>query len=142
VPGSAIEGASVMSRAIRTESAPQSKGHYSQVVQNRGLVFISGQLPLDRNGRVINGSVAEEAKQALLNVRAILEAAGGSVENLAQCMIYISEMSLWAEVNEVYGKFFEGVAVLPARAVVPVKELHYGARIEIQAIAVIDGPQT
>ena len=99
------------------------------------LLFISGQLPLDKSGNVVNGSVAEEAKQALENIRAIVEAAEGTIADIVQCTIYISDIALWAEVNGIYGAFFSEVRVLPARAVVPVKEMHFGARIEIQAIA-------
>jgi 2-iminobutanoate/2-iminopropanoate deaminase len=76
--------------------------------------------------------------QALENIRAIVEEAGDTVADIVQCTIYISDISLWGEVNEVYGRFFESVSVLPARAIVPGKELHYRAHIEIPAIAVID----
>jgi 2-iminobutanoate/2-iminopropanoate deaminase len=128
----------LLPEAIQTQSAPIPQGHYSQAVRVGSLVFISGQLPLDREGRLVGGTIADEARQALSNVRAILEAAGGSTANLVQCTIYISEMSDWAEVNTVYGEFLSGVPVLPARAIVPVQEMHYGAHIEIQAIAVLD----
>jgi 2-iminobutanoate/2-iminopropanoate deaminase len=126
-----------MSEAIQTQSAPTPQGHYSQAVRVGTLVFISGQLPLDREGRIVSGTITDEAKQALSNVRAVVEAAGGTMANLVQCTIYISEVSHWAEVNAVYGGFFAGVSVLPARAIVPVKEMHHGAHVEIQAIAAI-----
>jgi 2-iminobutanoate/2-iminopropanoate deaminase len=124
-------------RAIRTDSAPLPRGHYSQAVEAGGLLFVSGQLPLNLEGRMVNGSIADEAQQVLLNVSAIVSAAGGNARNLVQCTVYISDISLWPEVNEVYGRFFKDASVLPARAIVPVKELHHGARIEIQAIAVL-----
>lgn len=129
-----------MPEAIQTESAPAPKGHYSQAVRAGDLLFISGQLPLDQRGSLVKATIAEEAKQALSNVAAIVKAAEGTVANIVQCTIYISDIAHWAEVDVVYGAFFSGVPVLPARAVVPVKELHYGAHIEIQAIAVLNGP--
>jgi 2-iminobutanoate/2-iminopropanoate deaminase len=104
------------------------------------FLFISGQLPLDREGRMVCSTIADEAKQALSNVRAIVEAAGGTMANLVQCTIYINDISDWVEVDQVYGAFFAGVLVLPARAVVPVKKMHFGAHIEIQAVAVVNAP--
>src|SRR5260221_2146095 len=124
-----------MPEAIKTTSAPEPRGHYSQAVRIGNLLFISGQLPIDRNGNVVKDTMAEEAGQALANIRAIVEAAKGTIADIVQCTIYISDIALWAEVNGIYGAFFSEVPVLPARAVVPVKEMHYGAHIEIQAIA-------
>jgi len=69
------------------------------------------------------------------NVRAIVEAAGGTIAEIVQCTIYVSDITHWTEVDGIYGAFFAEVPVLPARAVVPVKEMHYGAQIEIQAVA-------
>jgi 2-iminobutanoate/2-iminopropanoate deaminase len=120
---------------VQTKLAPEPKGNYSQAVRVGDLLFISGQLPLDAEGRLVSGTVAAQAKQALSNIRAILEAAGGTMAHMVQCTIYISDITHWAEVDKVYGSFMTGVPVLPARAVVPVKEMHYGAHIEIQAIA-------
>ncbi len=102
------------------------------------FLFVSGQLPIDRDGNVVSGSMAQETAQALDNVRAIVEAAAGTIADIVQCTIYISDMAYWAEVNGIYGAFFSEVSVLPARAVVPVKEMHYGAHIEIQAIAFLN----
>jgi len=126
-----------MREAIQTDRAPQPRGHYSQAVRSGSLLFISGQLPIDRDGNVVKGTMGEEAAQALENIRAIVEAAGGTIADVVQCTIYISDIAHWTEVNGVYGAFFFGVPVLPARAVVPVQEMHYGARIEIQAVAVL-----
>jgi 2-iminobutanoate/2-iminopropanoate deaminase len=127
----------LLPEAIQTQSAPIPQGHYSQAVRVGSLVFISGQLPLDREGRMVSGAIVDEVKQVLSNVRAIVEAAGGNIASLVQCTIYISEITHWAEVDAVYGRFFSGISVLPARAIVPVKEIHHGARVEIQAIAAI-----
>jgi len=129
-----------MPEAIKTTSAPQPRGHYSQAVRIGNFLFVSGQLPIDRHGNVVKGTIAEEAAQALENIRAIVEAAEGTIADIVQCTIYISDIDHWAEVNGIYGAFFSEVPVLPARAVVPVKEMHYGAHIEIQAIAFLNRP--
>jgi 2-iminobutanoate/2-iminopropanoate deaminase len=121
--------------AIETRSAALPQGNYSQGVRVGDLLFVSGQLPLDSEGRFVGGTITAQAEQALSNVRAIVEAAGGKMAHVVQCTIYISDIAYWAEVDKVYGTFISGVPVLPARAVVPVKEMHYGAHIEIQAIA-------
>jgi 2-iminobutanoate/2-iminopropanoate deaminase len=101
-------------------------------------LFISGQLPIDREGNVVKGTMAQEATQALENIRAIVEAAEGTIGDIMQCTIYISDIVHWQEVDGIYGAFFREVPVLPARSMVPVKEMHFGARIEIQAIAFLN----
>jgi 2-iminobutanoate/2-iminopropanoate deaminase len=126
--------------AIKTASAPQPRGHYSQAVRMGNFLFVSGQLPIDRSGNLIKGSLAEEAAQALENVRAIVKAAEGTIADIVQCTIYVSDIACWPVVDGIYGAFFADVPVLPARVVVAVKELHYGAHIEIQAIAVLFRP--
>ena len=126
-----------MHHAIKTTSAPEPRGHYSQAVRVGSFLFISGQLSIDRSGNALKGTVAQETAQALENIRAIVEAAEGTIADIVQCTIYISDIAHWAEVNDTYGAFFSAVPVLPARAVVPVKEMHYGAHVEIQAIAAI-----
>jgi len=106
-------------------------------VRAGGFVFVSGQLPVQLDGKMVEGDFTKEVQQTLANVRAIVEAAGGTLADIVQCTLYISDSSLWLEANEAYGRFFQGVPILPARAVVPVKEMHNRARIEIQAIAQI-----
>jgi 2-iminobutanoate/2-iminopropanoate deaminase len=123
-----------MQEAIKTPSAPEPHGS-SQGVRVGSFLFVSGQLPINCDGNIIKGTVAEETMQALENVRAIVEAAAGSVEDIVQCAIYLSDIVLWAEVKETYDAFFSVSAVLPARTVVPVKEMRDGARVQIQAIA-------
>ena len=127
-----------MQEAIKTASAPEPRGYYSQAVKVGPWLFISGQLPVGADGNVVKGTVAEEAAQALENIRAIVEAADGTIADIVQCTIYTSDIGHWPEVNGIYGAFFSEAPVLPARAVVPVKELHYGAHIEIQAVAFLN----
>jgi 2-iminobutanoate/2-iminopropanoate deaminase len=123
-----------MNEAITTPFAPEARGS-SQAVRVGSFLFVSGQLSIDRDGNVIKGTVGEEAIQALENVRAIVEAADGSIGDIMQTTIYLSDISDWTEVNETYIAFFRSVAVLPARTMVPVKEMSDGGRVQIQAIA-------
>jgi 2-iminobutanoate/2-iminopropanoate deaminase len=123
--------------SVFTEAAPRPFGHYSQAVRAGGFVFVSGQLPVEPSGKMVEGNFTKEVIQTLENVRAIVEAAGGQLSDIVQCTLYVSDSSLWSEANQAYSRFFESVQILPARAVVPVKTMHYGARIEIQAIALI-----
>lgn len=134
-------GSPYMPRQIRTDRAPAPGGFYSQAVQAGNLVFISGQLPFNCQRHVVGHTPGQQARQALKNVQAILEAAGGQLRDLVQVTIYVSDMEYWSEVNTVYGEFMSGVEIKPARAVVPVNELKFGAMIEIQAIACLE-PQS
>ncbi len=121
---------------VETQGAPRPAGHYSQGVAYGGLVYVAGQLPIDpaagRGAPGQHGSVAEQTERALRNVQAILEAAGSGLEQLLQVTIYVSEMEHWGEVNAAYARIMGEHR--PARAVVPVKELHHGYALEIQAI--------
>ena len=122
-------------QAIETRDAPTAAGHYSQAIVHNGLVFVAGQLPTDpkdRNNRTV-GSIEEQTERTLRNVEAILVAAGSSLDRVLQMTIYISDIELWGGVNAAYSRVMG--AHKPARAVVPVKDLHYGYQIEIQAIA-------
>ena len=121
-------------QSIETRDAPTAAGHYSQAIVHNGMVFVAGQLPIDpsdRNKPV--GSIEEQTEQTLRNVQAILEAAGSGLDLVLQMTIYVSDISLWGGVNTVYARVMGSSK--PARAVVPVKDLHYGYQIEIQAIA-------
>lgn len=120
---------------IRTEGAPIPAGHYSQAVVHNGFVFVAGQLPIVPGQREHRpGSAAEQTEQTLRNVQAILDAAGSGLDRVVQMTIYVSDIALWSEVNATYARIMGEHR--PARAVVPVKELHHGYQIEIQAIAV------
>jgi 2-iminobutanoate/2-iminopropanoate deaminase len=121
---------------VATDGAPIPGGHYSQGVVHAGVVYVAGQLPM-RPGSADRtvGTMAEQAEQTLRNVEAVLVAAGSSLDKVLQMTIYISDIALWGEVNAVYARVMG--AHKPARAVVPVKELHFGYQIEIQAIAAL-----
>jgi 2-iminobutanoate/2-iminopropanoate deaminase len=121
-------------QAIETRDAPTAAGHYSQAIVHNGLVFVAGQIPIDPNDRNRPvGSIEEQTERTLRNVEAILVAAGSGLDRVLQMTIYISDIELWAGVNVAYARVMG--AHKPARAVVPVKDLHYGYQIEIQAIA-------
>jgi 2-iminobutanoate/2-iminopropanoate deaminase len=120
---------------IQTASAPLPAGHYSQAIKANGFVFVSGQLPFAPGGaRAMPDGIAAQARQCLENLAAILEAAGTSLDRLTSVQIFIPDVSLWKEVNSVYEAFM-GTA-RPARTVVPTGALHYGALIELNAVAV------
>ena len=108
-------------------------GHYSHAVTGGGLVFVSGQLPIAPDGTKLNAaSFAEQARQVLDNVANALQAGGSSVAKLLQVRVYVTDIADWPEFNAVYAQW-AGEA-RPARAVVPVPSLHYGFRIEVEAV--------
>ena len=121
---------------VTTEAAPLPAGHYSQGFVHYGVVYVAGQLPIvpGSSDRTV-GSMAQQAEQTLRNVESVLQAAGSGLDKVLQMTIYVSDISLWGEVNVAYARVMGDHK--PARAVVPVKELHYGYQIEIQAIAAL-----
>jgi 2-iminobutanoate/2-iminopropanoate deaminase len=128
-----------MISSISTANAPSPAGHYAQAIVHGGLVYVSGQLPIDaETGEKCSGPIDEQTKLALDNLAGILEAAGSSVDRVLKTTVYISDISLWAQVNEVYASFFG--THRPARAVVPSRDLHFGLKVEIEAIAALIAP--
>ena len=122
-------------KKIQIEGTPIPKGHYSQAIVHNGLVYVSGQLPMDLvTGDPSKGDIAEQTEKALRNVEAVLKAAGSDLTQVIQMTIYISDGEYWAAVNEVFARIMGDHR--PARAIVPVKDLHFGLGIEIQAVAV------
>lgn len=126
-------------RVVAVEGAVRPFGHYSPAIVHGGLVYVSGQLAIDQiTGEKRPGTAAEETAMILENLETILKAAGSNREHVLKTTVYVSDISLWDEVNKVYTQFFGHHR--PARAVVPTKELHFGFKVEIEAIsAVIDG---
>jgi 2-iminobutanoate/2-iminopropanoate deaminase len=123
-------------RRIQTDRAPIPAGHYSQAIVHAGIVYVAGQLPIDPadGGRPV-GSIEEQTEQTLRNVATILEAAGSGLDRVLQMTVYVSDLDLWGRVNDTYARVMGEHR--PARAIVPVKELHHGYQIEIQAIAAV-----
>ena len=123
-------------KAIETSRAPRPAGHYSQAVVHGGLVFVAGQLPHDPEdpGRA-PGDAEEQTERALRNVEAILVAAGSGLDRLLSVTVYVADVALWPRVNAAYARVLGPHR--PARAVVPVKELHHGYLVEVQAVAAV-----
>jgi 2-iminobutanoate/2-iminopropanoate deaminase len=121
-------------KPILTPDAPAPGGHYSQAIVHNGLIYISGQLPINpRTGEKVLGPIEEQTRQVLENISAILKAAGSDMGHVLKMTVYVSDINLWSAVNEVYMSVMGEAR--PARAVVPTGELHYGFLIEIEAIA-------
>ncbi len=112
----------------------QNKGHYVPGIISRGMLYISGQLSLDLDTRkVADGGVRAHMQQALVNVERVLKAAGMTKDDVVFCRVYVDGIDNWDEINEEYRDFFG--AHKPARIVINAKELHFGCKVEIEAIA-------
>ena len=123
-------------KLIETDKAPLPAGHYSQAIVHNGLVYVSGQLPVDpQTGEKKTRSIEKQIRLVLQNLSAILEASGSSLKQVLKVTVYISDISLWGKVNEVYAEVFEDHR--PARAIVPTRDLHFGFQIEVDAIAAV-----
>ena len=121
---------------VQPQDQPQPKGHYSPGIVHSGLVFVSGQLPMDLKTRVpFTGAIEEQTELALRNVEAVLHEAGSDLNHVLQMTIYVSDMELWGAVNTAYARVMGDHR--PARAMIPVKDLHFDTKIEIQAIAAV-----
>ncbi len=126
-----------MKKIVSTPDAPQAIGPYSQAVEARGFVFVSGQIPLDpATGALVPGGIREQAKRVMENGKAVLAAAGCALRNVVKSTIYLKDMNDFAAVNEVYGGYFPSEP--PARATVEVARLPKDAAVEIDFIAVKD----
>ncbi|MFZ7128559.1 MAG: RidA family protein [Desulfobacterales bacterium] len=119
---------------VSTPDAPAAVGPYSQAVKAGGFVFASGQIPLDPGtGALVGGDIRKEAHQALSNLRAVLEAAGSSMNHVVKATVFLTDMADFSDVNEVYAGFFDDAP--PARACIAVAALPKGARVEVEAVA-------
>lgn len=121
-------------KQVNTELAPAAIGPYSQAIKANGLVFVSGQLPLDpATGAFPEGGVAEQTKQSLKNLGAILKEAGSDYSKVVKTTVFLADMGDFAAMNEVYSSFFS--MPFPARSAVAVKTLPKGALVEVECIA-------
>lgn len=126
-------------KQVRSDAAPEPVGPYSQAIEHDGLVFASGQVPLDpATGRLVAGDIEAQTHQVLANLRAVLEAAGAGLADVVRTTIYLTDLGDFARVNAVYGEHFTAEPQ-PARATVQVAALPLGAEVEIDAIARVPG---
>ena len=124
---------------VSTGRAPKAIGPYSQDIEVRAArtLWLSGQIPLDpATGELVKGHIEEETARVMENLKAVLSAGGATFEHVVKCTIYLADLGDFAKVNEVYGRYFPGIP--PARATVQVAGLPRGARVEIDAVAVVD----
>ncbi len=120
---------------VKTLDAPAAVGPYSQGIKAGDLIFVSGQLPMTPGGELITDDITAAADRSLQNVRAVLEAAGASMDDVVKVTVFLADMADFGAMNEVYKRYF--TEPYPARAAIAVKELPKGAPLEIEAIAVV-----
>jgi 2-iminobutanoate/2-iminopropanoate deaminase len=120
---------------IYSDQAPEPIGPYSQAVQAGNMLFVSGQIAIDRKtGNLVSGGLADETHQVMKNLKAVLSAAGMDFTHVVKCSIFLKDMNSFAEVNAIYGEYFN--ANPPARETVEVSRLPKDVRVEISCIAV------
>ncbi|MGB6450117.1 MAG: RidA family protein [Steroidobacteraceae bacterium] len=117
---------------IHTPRAPQAIGTYSQAVRVGDTVYVSGQIPLDPAGQLVVGDIDAEIRRVFENLKAIAEAAGGSLANVAKLTVFLTDLAHFGKVNEIMATYF--AAPFPARAVIGVAQLPRGARVEVECI--------
>ncbi len=124
-----------MKKIVFTENAPQAIGPYSQAVEINGMLFLSGQIPVDPStGEFVKGGIAEQTTQVFENIKSVLCAAGFTLDDVVKTTVFLSDMSLFSAMNAVYATYFTGN--FPARSAVAVKELPKGALVEIECLAI------
>ncbi|MBO0859917.1 MAG: RidA family protein [Chloracidobacterium sp.] len=120
--------------SIQTDRAPQAIGPYSQAIKANGLIFASGQIPLDpATMRIVEGGVEEQTERVLDNLKAVLESAGSSLNRVLKTTVYLADMNEFAAMNEIYARYFSSTK--PARATVQVARLPRDVKIEIDVVA-------
>jgi len=123
-------------KVVATESAPKAIGPYSQAIVMNGMVFVSGQIPINpANGNLVEGPIADQTRQVMSNLSAILEAAGTALDKVVKTTVYLKDMGDFQEMNEVYGSHFPDHK--PARATVQVAKLPRDVGVEIDCIAAL-----
>lgn len=134
-------GRNVKKGAISTTKAPQAIGPYSQAIRSGPFLFVSGQIPLEpATGQLVTGDIEAQTRQALENLKAILEAAGSSLNKVVKTTIFMARIEDYGAINKVYSEYFNPPkSDKPARSVVAVSGLPRGALVEIEAMALIEG---
>ena len=121
-------------KIINTPNMPICNGHYSQCIEHNGILYLSGQLPIDRGTKTIPPTIEEQTDLVFKNVETILKEAGSNKKNVLQVRVYISSINLWDKVNDGYSNFFEDHK--PVRCIIPTRELHFGSLIEVEITAI------
>jgi 2-iminobutanoate/2-iminopropanoate deaminase len=122
--------------AIRTDAAPKAIGPYEQAIKIDGMVFTAGQIPLDpKTGNLVAGGIAAETRQVLENLKAVLAAAGSSIDRVVKATVFLKNMADFQAMNEIYAEYFS--TSKPARSTVAVAELPRGALVEIDLVALV-----
>jgi 2-iminobutanoate/2-iminopropanoate deaminase len=120
--------------SIQTDRAPQAIGPYSQAIKANGFIFASGQIPLDpATMRIVEGGIEEQTGRVLDNLKAVLEAAGSSLDRVVKTTVYLADMGEFVAMNEIYARYFG--ATKPARATVQVARLPRDVKVEIDVVA-------
>jgi 2-iminobutanoate/2-iminopropanoate deaminase len=123
-------------KVIQTEKAPKAIGPYSQAIQARNLLFLSGQIPLDpKTGELVKGDIRQQTQQVLKNIKGVLESQKLGMDNVVKMTIFLRDMGNFNQVNEVYATYFPSSP--PARSTVGVAKLPKDANIEIEAVALV-----
>ncbi len=125
-------------REVRTDAAPEPVGPYSQAVSHGGVLYCSGQIPLDpATGEMVAGDIEAQTRQVFANLSAVLEAAGSSLDRVVRASVYLADLSLFPRVNAIYAEHFRA-SPQPARSTIQAAALPLGAQVEIDVIALID----
>jgi 2-iminobutanoate/2-iminopropanoate deaminase len=123
-----------MKKVIHTEKAPKAVGPYSQAIENNGMLFISGQIPVDPAiGKIVEGGIKEQTEQVMLNIKAVLDEAGYAFDDVVKSTCLLDNMDNFVAMNEVYAKYYPNNP--PARAAYGVVKLPLGVMVEIETIA-------
>ncbi len=121
---------------VQTDSAPKAIGPYQQAIKANGFVYTAGQIPIDpKTGNFVEGGIAAQTRQVLENLKAVLEAAGSSLDRVVKATVFLKNMADFAPMNDVYAQYLGGAK--PARSTVAVAELPRGALIEIDLVALM-----
>ena len=125
-----------MKKEIKTDKAPQAIGPYSQAISANGFIFASGQIPIDpKTGELNTGTIEEQTRLALTNLKSVIEAGGSSFNNVVKCTVFLEDMDEFSRMNKVYSEFFK--PPYPGRAAVQVARLPKDVKVEIEAIAIL-----
>jgi 2-iminobutanoate/2-iminopropanoate deaminase len=125
-----------MKKTVSTEKAPKAIGPYTQAVISNGVAYLSGQIPLDpTTNQLVDGDIAAQTERVIMNLKAVLEASGASLESVVKTTVFLKDMGDFPKMNEVYGRFFASNP--PARSTVQAARLPRDVSVEIDAIAVV-----